>query len=142
MVNILDRLAVLEGSWTMVGTHPAFSAEAHGTSSFEWLVGRSLLVWRFNWDSPGPPSAVSVIGGDDGSAEGVMIYADVRGVRRCYSVALKGEAWRMWRDAPDFSQRMDWDVAGGGNLITVKGELSRDGSTWEPDLKVTYTRAG
>ncbi len=124
----------------MAGRHPAFPSAAHGHSSFEWLIKDALLVWRFEWDPPGPPSAISVIGHDDSVEACSMLYSDERGVARIYQMTLKGGIWKIWRDSPGFSQRMTGTVSDDGNTITVHGELSRDGSSWEQDLDVTYTR--
>ena len=138
----LGHFDVLVGPWTMVGTHPAFPAAANGRSSFEWLVDGALLVWHFDWEQPGPPSATSVIGWDDATETGLMLYSDERGVTRVYQVSVKDAIWRMWREAPAFSQGMAGRFSDDGNTIRVHGELSRDGSTWEPDLDVTYSRGG
>lgn len=136
----LKQLDSLVGEWTMVGTHPAFTSAAHGHSSFEWLREGALLVWHFEWERPGPPSALSVIGHDDSVEMCSMLYADERGVARVYQMSLEGGVWKMWRDAPDFSQRMTGTFSEDGNTIIVQGELSRDGAQWEQDLGVTYTR--
>jgi hypothetical protein len=69
-----------------------------------------------------------------------MLYFDERGVSRKYDVVVSGNAIRWWRDAPSFSQRYTWTIEDGGRVIKGKGELSRDGSTWEDDLQLTYTR--
>jgi len=61
----MKQFDVLVGEWNMVGTHPALPDAAHGHSSFEWLVEGALLLWRFNWERGGPPTALSVIGHDD-----------------------------------------------------------------------------
>src|SRR6266536_1498303 len=61
----MKQFDILVGEWTMVGTHPEFPDAAHGHSSFEWLVEGGLLVWHFNWERGGPPSALSVIGHDE-----------------------------------------------------------------------------
>ena len=50
----LQQFAILVGEWTMVGSHPAFSSEAHGRSSFTWLKDEALLLWHFEWDEPPP----------------------------------------------------------------------------------------
>jgi len=55
-------------------------------------------------------------------------------------MSLEGGVWKMWRDAPDFSQRKAGTFSEDGNTIIVQGELSRDGAQWEQDLGVTYTR--
>jgi hypothetical protein len=131
---------MLVGKWTMLGNHPAFSAAAHGISTFEWLVEDALLVWHFDWEQPGPPSAVSVIGRDDSGDGCCVLYSDERGVGRIYQMKLEGSVWEMWRLSAGFSQRMTGNFGDDGNTIRVRGQLSRDGSHWEPDLDVTYSK--
>jgi hypothetical protein len=136
----LKQFNILVGEWSMVGTHPYFPDAAHGRSTFEWLREGSLLVWHFDWERPGPPSAISVIGHDDTVESCSMLYSDERGVARIYQMSLEGGVWKMWRESPGFSQRMTGTFSQDGNTINVHGELSRDGSNWEQDLDVTYTR--
>ncbi len=136
----LQQFDVLIWEWTMVGTHPAFLSAAHGRSSFEWLMEGGLLLWHFEWERPGPPSALSVIGHDDSVETCSMLYADERGVARIYQMSLAGGVWKMWRESSGFSQRMTGTVSSDGNTSTCHGELSRDGSHWEQALDVTYTR--
>ncbi len=138
--NSLKQFDVLVGEWNMVGKHPAFPSAAQGRSSFEWLMEGALLVWHFDWEQPGPPSALSVIGHDDTLETCSMLYADERGGARIYQMTLEGGVWKMWRDPPGFSQRMTGTFSEDGNTITVRGELSRDASHWEQDLNVTYTK--
>jgi len=136
----LKQFESLVGEWDTVGSHPAFSAAAHGHSTFDWLVRGALLLWHFDWEQPGPPSALSVIGHDDAVEACTMLYSDERGVARIYQMTLADGVWKMWRDSSGFAQRMTGTFSRDGNTITVHGELSRDGSNWEPDLDVTYTR--
>jgi hypothetical protein len=138
----LKQLEILIGEWDMVGSHPAFPSAVQGHSSFEWLKEGALLVWHFAWERPGPPSALSVIGHDEAEAEDTcsMLYTDERGVARIYQMRLDGGVWQIWREAPGFAQRMTGTVSEDGHTIVVHGALSRDGSHWEPDLEVTYTR--
>ncbi len=124
----------------MVGTHPGLPSVAHGRSSFEWLKEGALLVWQFDWELPLPPSALSVIGHDDSVEMCSMLYTDERGVARIYQMSLEDGVWKMWRDSPGFSQRMTGTVSHDGNTITVHGESSHSGLSWEQDLDVTYTR--
>ena len=133
-----DRLV---GEWTMVGTHPKLPAAVPGHSSFEWLREGALLLWHFDWEhGQGIPSAFSIIGHDDAVEPCTMLYTDERGVARIYQMSLAGGVWKMWRASPDFSQRMTGTFSADGHTITWQGELSRDGTHWEPDLSVTYTR--
>jgi hypothetical protein len=136
----LDQFEILVGEWTMEGIHPALPAAAHGHSTFEWLKDKSLMAWRFEWESSGIPSALSVIGHDNAAETCSMLYADERGVARIYHMSLDGSVWKMWRDSPGFSQRMTGMFSADGNTIVVHGELSHDGSSWEQDLDVTYSR--
>jgi hypothetical protein len=69
-----------------------------------------------------------------------MLYSDERGVQRIYRVRLVSGVWTMSRTSPGFSQRMTGTLSDDGNTIRVDGELMRDGSRWEPDLAITYTR--
>jgi hypothetical protein len=136
----LRQFDILIGDWDMVGIHPGFPSAVHGHSSFEWLQDGSLLLWHFNWERSGPPSAVSVVGHDDSSAACVLLYSDERGVARIYQMSLDAGVWKMWRDSAGFSQRVTGTFSEDGNTITCHGELSRDGSQWEQDLDVTYTK--
>lgn len=137
----LKQFDVLIGEWDMVGTHPIIPSPVKGHSSFEWLRDNALLSWHFDWEQgPGIPNAYSVIGHDDAVEACSSLYTDERGVSRIYQMTLEGGIWKMWRDTADFSQRMTGTLSDDRNTITVRGELSKDGSTWEQDLNVTYTR--
>ncbi len=137
----LKQFEILLGEWTMVGTHPYLPAAVHGHSSFEWLREGALLVWHFDWEpGQGIPSAYSIIGHDDAVEPCSMLYTDERGVARIYQMSLADGVWKMWRESPAFSQRMTGTFSEDGQMITWHGEMSHDGSTWEPDLRVTYTR--
>lgn len=137
----LKQFDILIGEWTTVGTHPALPAAVHGHSSFEWLREGALLVWHFDWEhGTGIPSAFSVIGHDDVTEPCSMLYSDERGVARIYQMSLSGGVWKMWRESADFSQRMTGTFSDDRNTINWRGELSRDGSSWEPDLNVMFTR--
>ena len=136
----LKQLGVLVGKWAMVGTHPAFASAAHGISTFEWLAEDALLIWHFDWQQPGPPSAISVIGRDDSTDACCVLYSDERGVGRIYQMTLEHGEWKMWRETTGFSQRMTGRFSDDGKTITVRGLLSHDSSRWEQDLDVTYSR--
>jgi len=129
------------GKWETEGAHPMLPGEAiHGTSSFEWLDGRQFVIWRSHYDHSEIPDAVSIIGVTDGQLS--MHYFDQRGVYRVYAVSLDQDTWRFWRDAapPDLSQRFSGAFSDDGNTITGRGQLSRDGKTWEGDLDLDYHR--
>ena len=129
------------GNWNTVGTHPLFpDTLLHGRASSEWLWGGTFLRMRSEIAEPGIPSGLAIFGGDDSAQEYLMLYFDERGVSRQYEVTLRENIWKSWRNMPDFSQRFIGTIVDSGNTIVGKGELSKDGSSWEKDLELTYKR--
>ncbi len=137
----LKPLSALIGEWNTVGTHPLFPGiTLHGHTSFKWLEGGAFLIMRSETDEPGIPSGVAIFGSDDSTKEYFMLYFDERGVSRKYEATLHDNIWKWWRNAPGFSQRFTGTLIDDGNTIIGHGELSRDGTNWEPDLDLTYTK--
>jgi hypothetical protein len=140
----LDHLDALVGEWETEATHPYFPGTViHGHATFEWLGGGFFLIWRAGYDHPDIPDSVAILGCDDEtpSESGCsMHYFDSRGIARIYSLGADHGVWRFWREWPGFSQRYIATISADGGTITGNGELSRDGSTWEQDLRITYRR--
>jgi hypothetical protein len=131
----------LIGHWTTEGAHPLLPGETiRGQVTFEWLPGRQFVIQRSHYDHPDIPDAVAVIGVTDEQLR--MHYFDRRGVHRVYQASLESGQWRTWRDDPGFGQRFTGVFSADGDTITGQGEMCREGSTWEPDLALTYHRAG
>ena len=140
--SALEPLSVLVGTWNTVGTHPLVPGTTfHGRTRFEWFERGAFLVMHSEIDEPEIPSAIAVIGTDGTSGECSMLYFDERGVSRRYEVMVRDRTWTWWRNAPDLSQRFTGEIAADGRTIVGRGEMSRDGGSWEPDLQLTYTRA-
>ncbi len=137
----LALLNALIGEWRTVGSHPLFpGATLRGRVSFDWLDGGAFLTMHSDVEQPGPPSASAVIGRDDSKETYRMLYFDERGVSRIYKMSLEGSLWKMWRESPGFSQRFTGTLSNDGNTITALWEKSSDGSRWEHDLELTYTK--
>jgi hypothetical protein len=137
----LQRWDRLIGRWETEGVHPMLPGEAiRGISTFEWLDGQRFVIWRSHCDHPEIPDAITIIGVTNGQLS--MHYFDSRGVHRVYAASLDQAAWRFWRDAqaPDLSQRFSGTFSEDGDTITGRGELSKDGTTWEGDLDLNYQR--
>jgi hypothetical protein len=132
----------LVGTWVTEATHPGLpSVVVSGQATFEWLEDQRCLIQRSHYDHPEIPDAIAVTAVIDGTPS--MHYFDPRGVHRVFAVDITAETWRFWNDAPGFSQRFTGTLGDDGNTIDGQGELSRDGgATWEPDLAITYRRAG
>ena len=140
--SALAPFGVLVGTWTTVGTHPLVPGTTfHGRTSFAWIEGGAFLVMRSEIDEPQIPSGIAIFGTDDGTGECSMLYFDERGVSRRYEASLRDNVLRFWRDAPEFAQRFSATIALDGRTMESRGEMSRDGGAWEPDLQLTYTRA-
>jgi hypothetical protein len=138
----LEPFRVLLGNWNTTGTHGLVpNTILHGHTSFEWLEGGAFLMMRSEIEDPRFPQGIAIIGRDDTQEEYYMLTFDERGVSRKYEVTLHDDIWKWWRNAPSFFQRYEGTIVDEGNAIIGKGELSKDGVSWEKDLDLTYTRA-
>ena len=138
----LQALAVLVGEWATVGTHPMLPGKTfHGHASFTWLESGAFLLFHSHIDEPEIPNGVAILGTDDSNPDaGAMLYFDVRNVSREYRWTISSNVWTWSRDELGFSQRMVLTIANDGARIEAKGQMSRNGKSWEPDLQLTYTR--
>jgi hypothetical protein len=150
----LERLV---GTWATEATHPALpGVVVHGSAVIEWLEGERFLIHRARTEHPDFPDSISIIGvtdrdrldnqsdqgsGVDTDANLSMHYFDSRGVFRVYDVSLDDEAWRLWRDAPGFSQRFTGAFTDGGDTIDGHWQLCRDDIHWDDDLEIIYRRS-
>ena len=132
----LTQLEVLIGEWVV--EVPQFPGQ-QGRATFEWLEGGAYL--RFHADAPDPaPTASWIIGRDDSSETYTALHYDSRGVSRVYEMSFSRNVWKLWRQAPGFCQRFSGTVSVDGDSIVGAWEKSPDGSAWEHDLDLTYTR--
>jgi hypothetical protein len=137
----LAPLARLVGDWTTTGTHGMIpDTVLHGRATFEWIEGGAFLKMQTAIDEPRIPTGLAIIGSDDVLGELTMLYFDERKISRRQQVSMEGDVFRWWRDAPGFSQRYSCTITDDGRTMIGKGELSKDGKTWEKDLDLTYTR--
>ncbi len=61
-------------------------------------------------------------------------------MRRVYRMSVANGVWKMWRDAPGFNQRFIGKISGDGKAIAGQWEMSPDGTNWEVDFDLTYTK--
>jgi len=137
----LEPLAFLVGEWSTSGTHPAFPGEAlPGVTSFAWAEGGAFLVMRSQTHHKDFPDGVALCGSDNALGTFTMCWFDERGISRLCPVAV-GDNWVSWRhDDPAFMQRMTITADAGGDRMTSKGEMARDGAPWSDDLSQILTR--
>ena len=137
----LQPLSALVGEWRTTGSHPLVPGVVfHGRTSFRWHEGGAFLLMRSEIDEPEIPNGTAVIGSDDAAGTFHVLYFDDRGVSRRYDISVEGRAvvWR--RDEAGFAQRNTIEPADDGQTLTARGEMSRDGGAWEPDLALSYVR--
>lgn len=117
-------------------THPAPQRDTSRSSGC-----RCLMMRMGNKPSAGP-DATWLIGRDDSTPNYTVLYYDSRSVSRIYQMTFSDDVWKMWRDAPGFCQRFEGKVTSDGNTITARWEKSPDGTTWQHDFGLAYTKIG
>jgi hypothetical protein len=133
---------VLIGDWRTEVKHPAMPGViVKGTCRFEWLSGERFLVQRAQNDHPDFPDSISIIGVMEGEAEPSMQYFDSRGVHRLYRVAFDGRALKLWREDPDFAQRVAMALSADGATLAGVWQLNERGQGYKDDLTTTFHRA-
>ena len=138
----LRRLDILVGEWVTESVAPLDPhATIRGHTSFQWLEGGAFLVMRSGVPQSDFPRASAIIGPDDSAGAYGMLYSDSRGVSRIYAMSLSDGIWKVWRNAPGFSQRFTGTFSDSGDTITACWEKSSDGANWEHDFALTYTKA-
>jgi hypothetical protein len=137
----LKPFGALVGAWETVGTHGSLpDTILHGRTTFEWFENGAFLMMRSEIDDARFPSGIAIFGSDNVAEEYFILYFDERGISRKYDVSFANDVLKWWRKGTDFSQRNTLTITDDGRTIIGKGELSKDGSIWEKDLDLTYTR--
>jgi hypothetical protein len=137
----LKSFSALVGEWETVGTHPKLPGiTLHGYASFNWMEGGAFLVMHSKINEGKIPTSIAIFGSDNSKGEYFMLYFDERKVSRKCDVVFQDNVLKWWRNAPEFSQRYTFTFTDNGNTIISKGEKSENGTTWEQDLDLTYTR--
>jgi ketosteroid isomerase-like protein len=138
---VVARLEPLVGRWRIDAAVPIDpTAPAGGEVEFAWLGEQAFVVQHWHTAAPGFPDGEAIIGPAVGGDEFVQHYFDSRGVERVYGMSLRDGEWRLWRDAPEFSQRFTGTLSADGTTITGAWEMATDGETFEHDFGLVYTR--
>jgi hypothetical protein len=135
--SALDRLDVLVGEWVM-------ESKKFGGRGRTWVERSEEAAFVRLRSSPQQgemPSSTWIVGADDSTDHCTSLYHDSRGVRRVYHMNVEDGVWKIWRSAPGFNQRYIGAIAGDGSHIEGRWEFSEDGSRWEVDFDLSYTRA-
>jgi hypothetical protein len=140
----LENIEFLTGAWVMELSNASFLDDpktvVHGSATFEKLEGGDFLVMRQGAKGEGM-WATWLIGRDEDSPNYTVLYFDNRRISRVYEMSFEKDVWKIWRDAPGFSQRFVGTVSADKKTIKAHWESSKDGKTWEHDFDLVYTRA-
>jgi hypothetical protein len=139
----LTKLEPLLGEWRMTAT-PAGGEPWPGErrTTFEWHDSGAHLIERSTVDVPGVPDGVSVIGCDAANGTYYQLYSDDRGVCRVYQMSIDDGEWKLWREGEPFPQRFTGRVTDDGRTIVGRWEKAEDGTNYQTDFDLTYTRVG
>ena len=74
----------------------------------------------------GMPWATWLIGRDEDSSDYNILYIDDRRVSRVYQMSFANGVWKIWRNAPKFSQRFTGTINKDGTAIKAAWEDSID----------------
>jgi hypothetical protein len=139
----LKSLEVLVGEWNVELVFPADPATIGRThTSFTWLKDGAFLMMHTGGETSGTPWSTCIMSRDDSVETYSMLYYDWRGTSRIYEMSLEHGRWKQWRKAPGFSQRFIGTFSSDLLTITAHWEKSFDGSHWEHDFDLTYTKVG
>jgi hypothetical protein len=139
--NALKELEPLVGEWKLEATPPGgppWPGEASVT--FEWMEGAPFLIERSKVEMPEAPNAICIIGCDAASGRYFQLYSDDRGVCRVYELSIGHGEWKIWREGEPFAQRFTGRFSEDGDRIDARWQAAKDGTNWETDFELVFTR--
>lgn len=143
---MIERLEAFIGEWSVEAAFPdAPPTDMRGRAVFEWTLGGQFLVERSEVPHPDAPDGLAIMGVDQSGEKYVQHYFDSRGVARIYEMSFDEGVWKLWRTSADFtplefSQRFTGTFSDDGKTIDGRWEICHDGSAWELDFDLTYTK--
>jgi|SRR5579872_1230413 len=140
----IKELEPLIGDWTMELSNASFlpdpSAIIRVTSRFEWIEDGDFLINHQGDKKGGEPHATWLISRDESSPDYTAFYFDDRQVSRVYGMSFGKGVWKLWRNAPGFSQRFEGKLSEDGNTLRAFWENSVDDKLWKHDFDLKYVK--
>lgn len=142
----MEALEPLVGEWSIEAKFDNMPPGGEpGRVTFEWMPGKEFLVQRWEVPQPEAPDGIAIIGPDRDGEGYLQHYFDSRGVARVYGMRFADQTWTLERNSADFSpldflQRYIGRFSEGGAKIEGAWEICHDGSTWQHDFDLIYTR--
>ena len=149
--KILRQLNAFVGNWEIrefIGARLIGCAR----TSFSWIEdGAYLIQYAFaaessevdppaEWVTNSPFPSIGIIGLDDSTERFFMLYSDARGVFSVYQMTFNDGVWMIWRNEIGFYQRFKGNFSLDGNSIKAVWERSIDGTHWEYDFDMIFTK--
>jgi hypothetical protein len=131
----------------------AFDA-GHGQWPDVSTAASTAVIWTFHESTahrsaaarshPAAPDGIAIIGFDP-DREPTCSTTSTPGVARVYEMSFSEGVWKLWRESLDlspldFSQRYTGTFSDDAKTITGRWETSSDGSSWEHDFDLAYTK--
>jgi hypothetical protein len=137
----LEGLNVLIGEWNLEFIFPNDpDHHLHGREDFEWMKDKIFLFERWHVAHPNATDRIGIIGVNDEGETFTMHSFGSNGVTRIYRMSLNDGIWKLRHDEPRLSQRFEGKFSEDRNTITGYWERSTDGSSWERDFDLIYSR--
>jgi hypothetical protein len=135
----LSQLDALIGEWTTSSkTYP----EGRGLTTVTLAEGGKFVRIEATIEDERFPQSTQIVGCDETGDECTALYYDSRGVYRIYLTTVRDREWKMWREAPGFSQRYTGKISEDGKTIAGQWEFSEDGHHWRVDFDLAYEKVG
>lgn len=136
----IEALDVLVGNWRITLSDAWFlesrDVRQYGHATVRWL-GEAFI--ELVGDMGGQPTWHFVFGRSDANDQLVALYHDPRPTSRVFRMSWEDGVWRMWREDPDFHQRLVATVT--PDRIQMQVDASEDaGTTWRKDFDLTFDR--
>jgi hypothetical protein len=133
----LKQLDVLIGDWVIASEK---YSEVRGATTVRPAEDGKFLRLESTAEDDRFPHSTLLIGSDEARDDCTVLYYDARDVWRVYRTSVSGGVWKMWRDVPGFNQRFIGKISDDGKTIAGQWEMSSDGTNWEVDFDLTYTK--
>jgi hypothetical protein len=144
-MGLLDKFV---GNWRQEAVFPQGSpiqGDVKARATFEWTLDGKFLLERTEIDHPDAPNGLVVIAPNPDGKTYTQHYFDSRGVVRLYEMTFDGHRWTLTRERADFTPldfKQRYTGTFGEDNRTIRGawEICHDGTTWEKDFELNYTR--
>ncbi len=143
--DVLDRLGVLVGTWTVEALSPANPAAPVGSGhcTMEWTLDKRFVAQRTVLETAeaSRESHTLIAVERTGARRGALVQRsyDEHGVEHSYLMTLDNSTWTLVREPPcEVAQRFIASIE--GDVIRGRWEKAHSPGQWQKDLDVVFRR--